>query len=117
MTPIKVGPYTVRQCTFEAITGGGKTWAVYGIFGNGHGPHFRTLPMALRAAAEAAGIERQRVAWVPSWRRWLTEGRSDVSTLRLSADEDWRDVSPTWFNTIATCAHEYARARYAGGAA
>jgi hypothetical protein len=126
MTPIKVGEYTVldaddgsyvvlRPATSDEVppgytVGAANFWTKVG--------QFDTLPMALRFAAEMAGIERQRVELVdfeviraagfsgpPLWHTY--NGPDDV-------DPDTSGVLPKLMDR----AHEYARDRYAahGGA-
>jgi hypothetical protein len=125
MTPIKVGALTVSRIDWKP----GLSWpsrvrfvvtdsrlCEYRTVGTPDG--FRTLPMALRFAAEMAGIERQRVELVdfeviraagfsgpPLWHTY--NGPDDV-------DPDTSGALPKLMDR----AHEYARDRYAahGGA-
>lgn len=141
MTPIKVGNLTVRRQEHWACScvpwerdecANAEGYARYLILSGdlekyvGSGAGYHTLPMALRVAAEAAGIERQRVRWNRYRREWITTDPKDPFPhdfwdygLRLWAIRDWRRLNASHFQAIGTQAHEYARERYAalGGAA
>lgn len=136
MTPIKVGDYTVWKHTGLATVRGRLVKGVFAVVDSDRQfipgrSLFLTLPMALRAAAGAAGIERQRVRWVRPDRQWTTrdrltgQPRCTLSLIEERPDgsfadvDDWRTVDRLTFQFIGSAAHALARERYAalGGAA
>lgn len=92
----------------EGMHGGWVVWDTRDV--SGPDAHFRTRPMALRWAAEQAGIQRQRVAWNWYGREWSTsrvpsaDGRFDVS-------QDF--VASRALGAIGAIAERFAEERYA----
>jgi hypothetical protein len=122
VTPIKVGEYTVREHpgfigppVYIVVDAAGRP-AQHQMTRRGvliWEDEFESLPMALRVAAEAAGIERQRVEVKPGfWRMQKASG------LGMHADfVRFVGVPPS--PGLLDIAHRHARERYAalGGAA
>jgi hypothetical protein len=132
MTPIKVGEYTVESTVGKFIEGDREVFVVVDEDGvargcivqkHRHGYYrsaFDALPMALRHAAELAGIERQRVEWDPDEPGFSTFHPSDQGQdAGICVAKRYPRADGDAFRWLVDLAHEYARARYAahGGAA